>query len=533
MPPFSSSPAWKALLAHRDALAGRRISELWEDDPGRGPALTMRCAGLAADFSKQRITAETLALFVALARERGVPASIERLFSGERVNVTEDRPALHMALRGDERVTVDGRDLLPDVQRNRERMRVFSQAVREGQWKGHTGERVRHVLALGIGGSALGPRLALEALRGEADVSPGSGTRDRPQVRFLTNIDAAEFDDAVKGLDPASTLVIIASKTFTTQETMVNAKAARDWLARALGEEAIAKHVIAATANNAEAAAFGLPECNIFPFADWVGGRFSLWSSVGLPVAIAVGMPRFDQLLAGAHAADIAFRSTPLGQNVPALLALVGIWNRNAFGMPTHAVLSYASRLESLPAYLQQLEMESNGKRVDLEGNPVDFATCPVVWGGTETPGQHAFHQWLHQGTDAASCDFIVVAKAMGTQRAHHEILLAHACAQSEALMEGLATPQTQKACPGDRVSTTLVLPALDAFHLGALLAIYEHKVFVQGVVWGINSFDQFGVELGKTIAGQILPAVRGTEASLHPATHHLLGVIQKLARAP
>ncbi|MEO5676305.1 MAG: glucose-6-phosphate isomerase [Usitatibacter sp.] len=524
MPPFSSSPAWKALLAHRDALAGRRISELWEDDPGRGPALTLRCAGLAADFSKQRITAETLALLVALARERGVPASIERLFSGERVNVTEDRPALHMALRGDERVTVDGRDLLPDVQRNRERMRVFSQAVREGQWKGHTGERVRHVLALGIGGSALGPRLALEALRGEA-----AG----PQVRFVTNIDAAEFDDAVKGLDPASTLVIIASKTFTTQETMVNAKAARDWLARALGEEAIAKHVIAATANNAEAAAFGLPECNIFPFADWVGGRFSLWSSVGLPVAIAVGMPRFDQLLAGAHAADIAFRSTPLGQNVPALLALVGIWNRNAFGVPTHAVLSYASRLESLPAYLQQLEMESNGKRVDLEGNPVDFATCPVVWGGTETPGQHAFHQWLHQGTDAASCDFIVVAKAMGTLRAHHEILLAHACAQSEALMEGLATPQTQKACPGDRASTTLVLPALDAFHLGALLAIYEHKVFVQGVVWGINSFDQFGVELGKTIAGQILPAVRGTEASLHPATHHLLAVIQKLARAP
>ena len=519
---FNSSPAWQALLAHRESLASRRVSELWEDDPERGPGLTFNCAGLAADFSKQRITAETVALLVALAKDRGVPAAIERLFRGEKVNVTEHRAALHTALRGDEHVTIDNHDVLPEIQRNRERIRVFSQAVREGQWKGHTGERVRHVLALGIGGSALGPRLALEALRGESD---------GPQVRFVTNIDAAELDDALRGLDPASTLVVIASKTFTTQETMVNAQAVRDWLTRSLGPDAIAKHVIAATANNAEAARFGLPEHNIFPFADWVGGRFSLWSAVGLPVAIGVGMPRFEQLLAGAHAADLSFRSSPLEHNVPALLALVGIWNRNALELPSHAVLSYASRLESLPAYLQQLEMESNGKRVDLQGQPVEFPTCPVVWGGTETPGQHAFHQWLHQGTDPASCDFIVVAKPMGAQKAHHEILLAHACAQSEALMEGLATPQTQRACPGDRVSTTLVLPALDAFHLGALLAIYEHKVFVQGVVWGINSFDQFGVELGKTIAGEILPAVRGGQASLHPATHHLLGVIQKLGR--
>jgi glucose-6-phosphate isomerase len=533
MPPFSSSPAWQALLAHREALAGRRVSELWEDDPGRGPALTFRCAGIEADFSKQRITDETLHLLVALARERGVPAAIERLFTGERVNVTEDRPALHTALRGDEHVVVDGQDLLPEIQRNRERIRTFSQAVREGHWKGHTGERIRHVLALGIGGSALGPRLALEALRGESDGPPGSATRAGPEVRFIANIDAAEFDDAVKGFDPAATLVVVASKTFTTQETMVNAEAARGWITRSLGEEAVAKHVIAASANFEEARRFGLPDCNVFPFADWVGGRYSVWSSVGLPLAIGVGMPRFEQMLAGAHAADLAFRSSALEHNVPALLALVGIWNRNALGAASHAVLSYASRLESLPAYLQQLEMESNGKRVDVEGDPVDFPTCPVVWGGTETPGQHAFHQWLHQGTDAVSCDFIVVAKAMGALSAHHEILLAHALAQSEALMEGLATPQTHKACPGDRVSTTFVLPALDAYHLGALLAIYEHKVFVQGVVWGINSFDQFGVELGKTIAGIVLPAVRGGEAALHPATHHLLGVVRKLSRAP
>ncbi len=524
MPQFSTSPAWQALLAHRDAMGDKRISELWEDDSERGPRLTFRCAGIEADFSKQRITAETVGLLVALARERGVPAAIERLFTGERVNVTERRPALHTALRGDEHVKVDGDDLLPEIQRNRERMRVLAEAVREGRWKGHTGERIRHVLALGIGGSALGPRLALEALRGDAD---------GPEVRFVANIDAAEFDDAVKGLDPASTLVVVASKTFTTQETMVNAQAARDWITQSLGEESIPKHVVAASANFQETLKFGLPECNVFPFGDYVGGRYSVWSSVGLPLAIGIGAQRFEQLLAGAHAADLAFRSTPLEHNAAALLALVGIWNRNALGVPTHAVLSYASRLECLPAYLQQLEMESNGKRVDLEGHPLDFSTCPVVWGGTETPGQHAFHQWLHQGTDIASCDFIVVAKSMGRIREHHEILLAHALAQSEALMEGLATPQTHKACPGNRMSTTLVLPALDASNLGALLALYEHKVFVQGVVWGVNSFDQFGVELGKMIAGQILPAVRGGEAALHPATHHLLGVVKKLSRAP
>jgi len=521
MVPFTETPTWHALLAYRDARAATTLEGLWKEDPARGDALTFQCAGIAVDFSKQRIDPHAVRLLTELARERDVPACIATLFAGEKVNITEGRPALHMALRGDERVSVDGQDIYPEVQRNRERMRVFAEAVREGQWRGATGEKFTHVLALGIGGSALGPRLVMEALRGEAE---------GPEVRFVANIDAAEFDDAVRGLDPASTLVVIASKTFTTQETMVNAQAAREWIVRSLGEEAVARHVIAASANYEEAARFGLPECNVFPFGSWVGGRFSLWSSVGLPIAIGLGSQRFEQLLAGAHAADLAFRSSALENNLPALLGLVGIWNRNAEEIASHAVLPYASRLESLPAFLQQLEMESNGKRVDAEGNPVDFDTCPVVWGGVGTNGQHAFHQWLHQGTEGASCDFIVVAQPMGAQRAHHEILLAHACAQSEALMEGLATPTTHKACPGDRVSTTLVLPALDAFHLGALIATYEHKVFVQGVVWGINSFDQFGVELGKTIAGQVLPAVRGGQSSLHPATHHLLGVIQKMA---
>jgi glucose-6-phosphate isomerase len=419
---------------------------------------------------------------------------------------------------------VDGIDLRPQIQSAHERMRVFAEAVRDGLWKGVAGGRFTHVLALGIGGSALGPRLVIEALRGEAN---------GPEVRFVANIDAAEFDDAIAGLDPATTLVVIASKTFTTQETMVNALAAREWLAGALGDEALSKHIVAATANVEAAVSWGLPEHNVFAFFEWVGGRFSLWSSAGLPVAIAIGMARFEQLLAGAHAADLQFRSDPLEHNVPALLGLIGIWNRNALGTANHAVLSYASRLEGLPAYLQQLEMESNGKRVDRDGAVVDFPTCPVVWGGVETPGQHAFHQWLHQGSDAASCDFIVVARPMGERVFHHEILLSHACAQSEALMEGIATPDAHRACPGDRVSTTIVLPRLDAYHLGALLAIYEHKVYVQATVWGINAFDQFGVELGKTIAGHVLTAVRGAPVDLHPATAHLLGVIRKLGEAP
>jgi len=523
MPSPTNTPAWRALSEHRDALGAERIDRMWREDLQRGEAFTAGCAGLAVDFSKQRATRATLELLVTLARERGLPAAVERLFTGERVNVSENRPALHTALRGDERVTVDGVDVLAEVQRHRARMRVFAQAVREGQWKGASGRRFTHVLAMGIGGSALGPRLVIEALRAQAD---------GPAVRFVTNVDPAELDDATRGLDPASTLVVVASKTFTTQETMANASAARAWIIEALGPDAPAKHIIAATANDEAAVEWGLPDCNIFPFGEWVGGRYSVWSSVGLPIAIALGMPAFERLLAGAHAVDLEFRSKALEHNAPVLMGLFGIWNRNFLGAASHAVLSYASRLESLPAYLQQLEMESNGKRVAQDGTPVDFPTCPVIWGGTETPGQHAFHQWLHQGTDVASCDFIVSARPMGQMRSHHELLLANACAQSQALMTGVAAPQPWRECPGDRVSTTIVLPELDAYHLGALLALYEHKVFVEATVWGTNPFDQWGVELGKTIAGQVLPAVRGKPANLHPATAHLLGIIRRMGES-
>jgi len=523
MTPFPDSAAWRALLGHREALAGATARDHWQSDPGRGAALTISCAGLAFDFSRQNVTPDTIAALCALARERELPKMIERLFAGEHVNPTEDRAAMHMALRGDEHANVDGADVLPLVQRGRERLRAFSQAVREGHWKGAGGERFRDVVGLGIGGSSLGPKLAAQAL---------SAGADGPRARFIENIDPAQFDDALEGLDPGTTLFVIVSKTFTTEETMANAGAARAWVERALGDGAVAKHFVAATAYPDRATAWGLPECNVFDFPEWVGGRFSVWSAVGLPVAIAIGMPAFDRMLAGAHAVDLAFRSDPLERNAPALMAMLSVWNRNALGCASHAVLPYGSRLAGLPPYVQALEMESNGKRVDREGRAVTFGTAPAVLGSEGTPGQHAFHQWLHQGTDPVSCDFVVVARPMGTDPERHARLLAHAAAQVEALANGIETPEPWRACPGGRASTTIVMPALDAFHLGALLASYEHKVFAEGILWGINSFDQWGVELGKKIAAAILPAVRGAGVVEDPATRHLLGVIHKLRQS-
>ncbi len=524
MPSPTSCSAWRDLEAHREEIAARRVEDLFAADPERGPALTFACAGLAVDFSKQRLTAATLGRLAALAKERDFAGAVARLFAGEPVNVTEDRPALHVALRGDERVMAGGEDVRAQVRRCLDRMRVFAAAVRDGSWKGATGLPVRHVLSLGIGGSYLGPRLAVEALGAMAD---------GPQVRFVANVDPAALDDALAGLDPATTLVVVASKTFTTQETMANASAARRWIAGALGEAAIARHVVAATANAAEAGRFGIPEANVFPFGDWVGGRFSVWSSVGLPVALALGMPAFERFLAGAHAVDLEFRGAPPERNVPLLLGAVGVWNRDFLGIPAHVVLPYAQRLASLPGYLQQLEMESNGKRVDAGGEPVPVPTCPALFGEAGTLGQHAFYQWLHQGTDEASCDFIVVARPMGSRPAEHAALLANALAQSEALMTGRSTGNPHRDCPGNRPSTTIVLPELDPASLGALVALYEHKVYAQAVLWGVNPFDQFGVELGKAIAGRILPGLApGGTADLHPSTRHLLSLVRRAAEA-
>jgi len=522
-PSLSRSPAWHKLLAHRDDLGGKTARELWRADPARGSKLTVGCASLALDFSKQPATEETLALLCALARERGLVESIEALFSGAIVNTTEKRPALHMALRGDEHTRAGGHDVMPEIQRGRERLRMFSQGVREGHWKGATGQAIRHVVGLGIGGSSLGPKLAAKALHAMAD---------GPEAHFIENLDSAEFEDTVARLDPAATLFVIASKTFTTEETLANAASARAWIERSLGAGAVERHFVAATAAPGRATAWGLPACNVFAFPEWVGGRFSLWSEVGLPVAIAVGMAAFDRLLAGAHAVDLEFRSRPLEKNAPALLALLSVWNRNALGCASHVVLPYAARLSGLPPYVQALEMESNGKRVDRDGAALDFSTAPAVLGSEGTPGQHAFHQWLHQGTDPVSADFIVVATPMGSDADRHARLVAHAAAQSEALMNGVETPEPWRSCPGGRSSTTIVMPALDPHHLGSLLALYEHKVFAEGALWGINSFDQWGVELGKKIAGSILPAARGEGTAPDAATAHLLGVIHKLAQS-
>ncbi len=523
MIPFSRSPAWKSLLAHRDAMGAASARELWREDADRGPKLTLPCAGLALDFSKQPVSMQTLEGLCALARERGLPGMIARLFAGEHVNTSEDRAAMHMALRGDEHAMVDGVDVRAQIRRNHERLRVFSDAVHKGHWKGASGDAIRHVVGLGIGGSSLGPKLAAQAL---AAMAVG------PQARFIENVDPAQFDDTVSGLEPATTLFVVVSKTFTTEETIANANSARAWAERKLGGEALARHFVAATAYPDRATAWGLPECNVFAFPEWVGGRYSVWSAVGLPVAIAVGMPAFERMLAGAHAVDLEFRSNPLERNAPALLALLSVWNRNALGCACHAILPYASRLAGLPPYVQALEMESNGKRVDREGGGVDFATAPAVLGGEGTPGQHAFHQWLHQGTDPVSCDFIVVARSLGTDAERHARLLAHAASQSEALMNGIVAPQAWRSCPGGRASTTIVMPALDPFHLGSLLALYEHKVFAEGVLWGINSFDQWGVELGKKIAGTLLAAARGPGEAPDPSSRHLLGVIHKLAQS-
>lgn len=513
------SPAWNALSAHRDALSGHRIEHLFTEGLERGPSFTFNCGSLALDLSKQRLTGETIRLLLGLADECNVAQARERLFSGAAVNVTENRPALHTALRGEERVRVGNTDVMPGIERDRERIRTLVTAVREGAWKGITGKTLTQVLAIGIGGSYLGPKLVVEAL---------APTHQGPEVHFLANVDPAAADDMLCRLDPARTLVVVASKTFSTQETMVNAHRARAWLVQTLGEPAVARHVVAATANIKAATAWGIPESNLFSFADWVGGRYSVWSSVGLPIALALGMPAFERFLAGAHAVDLDFRSSPPERNAALLLALTGIWNRNVLGIASHVVLPYAQRLASLPGYLQQLEMESNGKRVSVDARPVDRATCPALFGEAGTLGQHAFHQWLHQGTDPVSADFVVVAKPMGSDADAHRLLLAHALAQSEALMTGRATGNPHRDCPGDRPSTTIVLPGLDPSSLGALIALYEHKVFVQGVIWGINSFDQYGVELGKEIASRIEPALRGQANGLHPATAHLAQVLER-----
>jgi glucose-6-phosphate isomerase len=511
----TSLAAWRALVEHRQTYRFD-LRELFESDPARFDKYTISQRELLLDFSKHYLDERTLKLLVALAEARELREWIRKLVTGERINVTENRPALHTALRSARPVILDGRDITQDVVRVREQMRRFSSALRDGSLKGSAGHAFTDVINIGIGGSDLGPALAVEAL--------APYTAKRPRVHFMSNVDGAHVEAILSGLDPQTTLAIVVSKTFTTQETLTNARTVRTWLENTVGNGS-GKHFAAVTANVNAAHGFGIEDERIFEFWDWVGGRYSMWSAVGLPIAIAAGMDAFEAMCEGAREMDEHFTTAPFETNMPVVMGLLGVWYVDFFGRTAHAVLPYDMRLKRFPDYLQQLEMESNGKRVTRNGQAVDYDTCPVVWGSPGTNGQHAFYQMLHQGTEVVPADFVVCAKPHHAIPRHHDILLANCYAQSEALMRGKTEEEARaelksqgsgaaeiarllphKVFPGNRPSSTIVLDSLTPRALGALIALYEHKVFTQSVIWGINAFDQWGVELGKKLADRILP---------------------------
>lgn len=524
-------PAWTGLESHRDAIADQPLQALFNGDEGRFDRFSLKLGDLLFDYSKNRITPETVDLLCALGRERGLPGAIEAMFGGQAINATEGRAVLHVALRNrsDRPIEVDGADVMPGVREVLFKMRHFVDAVQGGLWTGQTGQRVRNVVNIGIGGSDLGPAMAVQALR--ADGHP------EIEVHHVSNVDGTHLAQVLQGLEPATTLFLVASKTFTTQETLTNARTARAWLTAALGEGAVAKHFVAMSTNAAKVAEFGIDTANMFPFWDWVGGRYSMWSAIGLSIALAVGMDRFEEMLAGAHEVDEHFRTAPLESNIPALMGLLGVWYANFYGARSHAVIPYDQSLARFPAFLQQLDMESNGKQVDRDGEFVaEYETGPVVFGEPGTNGQHAFFQLIHQGTDIIPTDFIAAANSRYPMGDHHTKLMANLFAQTEALMrgksadevraelsaQGLSGEALEEAIPhrvftGNRPTNTLLFKRLDARTLGKLIALYEHRVFVQGVIWNINSFDQFGVELGKQLAKTILPELEGPE----PITDH------------
>jgi len=538
---LTESPAWKALESHRTQLAHVHMRELFRADPDRATRFSVEAAGLKLDYSKNPLTDETLRLLTALARQENVSAWIERMFRGERVNNTESRAAFHVALRGDGPMLIEGADVMPAVLRVRAAMRKFSDAVRNGTHCGHTGKPLRSIVNIGIGGSDLGPLMACEAL------APYRHPRLTPY--FVSNVDGTHLAEVLKRVDAETTLFIVASKTFTTQETIANARSAREWLIAHLGtDQAVARHFVALSTNLKETSRFGIDSNNVFEFWDWVGGRYSLWSAIGLSLALAIGMDAFEELLGGAHELDIHFRSAPLEANMPAVLALLGVWHTNFLGARAHAILPYDQYLARFPAYLQQLEMESNGKRVTRDGHAVDYATCPVIWGEPGTNGQHAFYQLLHQGTQSIPADFIAPVCSHNRLGEHHRLLLANFVAQTEALMLGKTESEVRaelqrhglsgeelenliphKVFPGNRPTNSIVFEQLTPRTLGALIALYEHKVYVQGVIWGVNSFDQWGVELGKQLAQRVLaeleqPAARSEhDASTTALIQHML----------
>jgi glucose-6-phosphate isomerase len=526
-PALNFTRAYRELLSHHAVAKDWQMRDLFNQEPERFNRLSLDAAGLFLDYSKNRLNDETMRLLFALARECGLEARREAMFSGAKINSTEGRAVLHTALRAPmpaagASLHVDGQDVGADVHAVLDRMERFTQRVRSGEWRGHGGREITDIVNIGIGGSDLGPKMVCAALREFA--------HPRLTMHFISNVDGHDLDAVLRRVDPATTMFIIASKTFTTLETMMNAQSARAWFLRHAAPESLPRHFVAVSTNTEAVKKFGIDPDNMFPFWDWVGGRYSVWSAIGLTVALAIGFDRFRQFLDGGHAMDQHFRSAPLERNMPAILALTGVWYRNFFGASSVSIAPYHQDLAYFPAYLQQLEMESNGKRVAIDGSPLDIATCPVIWGDVGTNGQHAYFQLLHQGTDMIPVDFIAALKPGHDLPGHHAALLANCFAQSEAFMRGKTADEVRaglkasgaadiealaphKTFPGNRPSNTVLLDALTPATLGALIALYEHKVFVQGVLWGVNSFDQWGVELGKVLAKSIQAELEGQPA--------------------
>ncbi len=522
--PLVQRPAWKALQAHYAQMRDVHLRTLFAEDPERGERLALEAVGLYFDYSKHRLTDETIRLLVALAEECGLRQRIDAMFRGEKINATENRAVLHVALRAprDQSIVVDGEDVVPRVHEVLDRMADFANRLRDGAWRGFTGQRIRNVVNVGIGGSDLGPVMAYEALK--------HYSRRDMTFRFVSNVDGTDFAEATRDLDPAETLFVISSKTFTTLETMTNARTARDWIVGALGDEAVvARHFVAVSTNAREVAAFGIDTANMFGFWDWVGGRYSMDSAIGLSTMLAIGPENFRAMLAGFRAMDEHFRTAPFERNLPALMGLLAVWYNNFFGAQTIAVLPYDQYLKRFPAYLQQLTMESNGKHVTLDGTPVSYQTGPIFWGEPGTNGQHSFYQLIHQGTKLIPCDFIGFCQPLNPLGNHHHLLMANLIAQTEALAFGKTaeevraegTPEwlvSHRVCEGNRPTTTILAERLTPETLGKLVALYEHSVFTQGTIWNVDSFDQWGVELGKVLAQRIVPEI---ESATEPSLKH------------
>jgi len=534
MSSITGAPAWQALVAHHQEIAGVHMRDLFARDPERFSKFSLRLGEVLFDYSKNRVTEETMRLLTDLAREAKLEERIAALFRGEKVNTTEDRPALHVALRNraNRPIVVDGRDVMPDVNWVLEKMRNFCDMVRTGAWKGYTGRAITDVVNIGIGGSDLGPKMVTTALARFA----------KPDLRahFVSNVDGTDLVETLRKVRPETTLFLVASKTFTTQETMTNARSARKWFIETAGDGgAVAKHFVAISTNEAKVSEFGIDPDNMFEFWDWVGGRYSLWSAIGLSIAVHIGMENFEKLLGGAFEVDEHFRTTPLERNIPVIMGLLGIWYNNFFGAQTHAILPYDQYLERFAAYLQQGDMESNGKSVTRLGEPVDCSTGPIIWGQPGTNGQHAFYQLIHQGTKLVPADFIAPARSLNPLGDHHAILISNYLAQTEALMKGKRADEVRaeleasgvtgealerlvpaKVFEGNRPTNSFLVREMTPQTLGSLIALYEHKIFTQGAIWDINSFDQMGVELGKQLARAILPELEGpAEVTGHDAS--------------